>query len=56
MLLYILTNPYTTQIGIYKISIKQMAFDLGFTKPYVKSTLEKFESEYNIIRYNIGKS
>lgn len=56
LFLYLLTNPYTTQIGIYKITIKQMAFDLGFTKPYVKSTLEKFENEYNIIRYNSDTS
>lgn len=52
LFLYLLTNPYTTQIGIYKITIKQMAFDLGFTKPYVKGALEKFENEYHIIRYN----
>ena len=50
--LYLLTCPYSKQIGIYKISIKQIAFDLGFTKPFVKSTLLKFQDEYNIIRYN----
>ena len=52
LFVYLLTNPYTTQIGIYKIIIKQIAFDLGFTKPYVKSALDKFENEYNIIKYN----
>ena len=52
LFLYLLTNPYTTQIGIYKITIKQIAFDLDFTKPYVKKSLEKFEHEYNIISYN----
>ncbi len=52
LFVYLLTNPYTTQIGIYKITIKQIAFDLDFTKPYVKKSLEKFEHEYNIIRYN----
>lgn len=56
LFLYLLTNTYTTQIGIYKITIKQMAFDLGFTKPYVKGTLEKFEDEYNIIKYNSDTS
>lgn len=50
--LYLLTCPYSKQIGIYKISIKQMAFDLGFTKPFVKSTLLKFQDEYKLIRYN----
>ena len=52
LFVYLLTNPYTTQIGIYKITIKQIAFDLDFTKPYIKGALDKFEHEYNIIRYN----
>ena len=29
-----------------------MAFDLGFTKPFIKSTLLKFQDEYKLIRYN----
>ena len=29
--LYLLTNPQTTQIGIYRITKKQMAFDLGYS-------------------------
>lgn len=28
---YLLTNPHTTRIGIYRIIKKQMAFDLGFS-------------------------
>ena len=52
LFVYLLTNPYTTQIGIYKITIKQIAFDLGLTKPYIKGAIEKFEKEYNLIRYN----
>jgi len=52
LFVYLLTNPYTTQIGIYTITVKQIAFDLGFTKPFVKSTLIKFQEEYKILRYN----
>ena len=29
--LYLLTNPLTTQTGIYKITKKQLAFDLGYS-------------------------
>ena len=29
--IYLLTNPNTTQIGVYKITKKQIAFELGFS-------------------------
>lgn len=29
--LYLLTNPSTTQIGVYSITKKQMAFDMGYS-------------------------
>lgn len=50
--LYILTNPNTTQIGIYKITIGQMAFELGFSKEVVNSLLERFTHHHKVIRYN----
>ncbi|MFB7304093.1 hypothetical protein [Heyndrickxia sporothermodurans] len=28
---YLLTNPRTTQIGIYQITKKEIAFDLGYS-------------------------
>lgn len=50
--LYILTNPSTTQIGIYKITKKQMAFDLGYSTETVNSFVHRFENQHKIIKYN----
>jgi DnaD/phage-associated family protein len=50
--LYLLTNPNTTQIGIYKITIGQMALELGFTKEVVNSLMERFTHHHKVIRYN----
>ncbi|MFF2447454.1 DnaD domain protein [Neobacillus sp. NPDC058068] len=50
--LYLLTNPQTTQIGIYKITKKQMAFDLGYSIESVHSLMERFISHHKLIRYN----
>ncbi|WP_458413076.1 DnaD domain-containing protein [Schinkia sp. CFF1] len=50
--LYLLTNPHTTQIGIYRITKKQMAFDLGYSIESVQSLMERFEKHHRLIRYN----
>ena len=50
--LYLLTNEYTTQIGIYSITKKQMAFDLGYSPESVGALLQRFANHHNIIRYN----
>jgi DnaD/phage-associated family protein len=50
--LYLLTNPYTTQIGIYKITKRQMAFDLGYSIESVHSLMERFIQHHKLIRYN----
>ena len=52
VLLYLLTNPYTTQIGIYQITKRQMAFDLGYSTESVGAILERFEKLLGIIKYN----
>lgn len=51
-LLYLLTNPHTTQIGIYQITKRQMAFDLGYSTESAGAILERFEKHLNIIKYN----
>lgn len=51
-MLYLLTNPFSTQLGIYEISIKQVAFQLGYSMDAVKVLLERFENKYNIILYS----
>ena len=50
--LYLLTNPHTTQIGIYRITKKQMAFDLGYSIESVHSLIERFTLHHKLICYN----
>jgi DnaD/phage-associated family protein len=50
--LYLLTNPHTTQTGIYKITKKQMAFDLGYSIESVHSLMDRFTDHHKLIRYN----
>ncbi|NWQ42797.1 DnaD domain protein [Bacillus sp. EB106-08-02-XG196] len=50
--LYLLTNANTTQIGIYKITKKQMAFDLGFSMESVQTVMDRFIHHHKVIRYN----
>ena len=51
-MLYLLTNPFTTQLGIYEISIKQVAFQLGYSVDTVNVLLERFENKYDIIIFS----
>lgn len=48
-MLYLLTNPHTTQLGIYKYSVTMMAFELGYSKESVMVLLDRFEDKYNLI-------
>ena len=50
--LYILTNQNTTQIGVYKITKKQIAFELGFSTEVVNSLMDRFINNYKCIKYN----
>lgn len=50
--LYLLTNPNTKQIGVYQITKKQMAFDLGYSVESINSLLERFIKNHQIIKYN----
>ena len=51
-MLYLLTNPFTKQLGIYELSIKQAAFQLGYSIESVKVLLDRFESKYKIILFS----
>lgn len=50
--LYLLTNPNTKQIGIYQITKKQMAFDLGYSIETINQLMDRFEKHHNFIKYN----
>lgn len=51
-MLYLLTNPFSTQLGIYEISIKQVAFQLGYSMDTVKVLIERFENKYGMILFS----
>lgn len=51
-MLYLLTNPFTTQLGIYELSIRQAAFHLGYSKEAFRALLERFQNKYGVIIYS----
>lgn len=51
-MLWLLTNPATTLIGIYEVSIKTAASQLGWSRDSVKVLLDRFSRVYGIIFYN----
>lgn len=50
-MLYLLTNPHTTQLGIYEFSMKHAAFEMGYSVETVQALLSRFQDRYKIIRY-----
>ena len=40
--LFLLTNEYTSQLGIYYLPIKKAAFDLGYSEEKVRNLIERF--------------
>lgn len=51
-MLYLLTNPHTTQLGIYRLVPKIAAFEMGYSVEAVDSLIERFSEKYGIISYN----
>ena len=51
-MLYLLTNPRTTQLGIYEISPKRAAYEMGYSQEAVAALLERFERVHKIIIYS----
>ena len=49
---YLLTNPHTTQLGIYQLVPKVAAFEMGYSVESVTSLIERFEKKYGIVKYN----
>lgn len=50
--LYLLTNPHTKQTGIYRITKKQIAFDMGYSIESVNALMIRFIQHHKLIRYN----
>lgn len=51
-MLYLLTNPHTTQLGIYELPISKAANELGYSKDVVRVLIDRFENKYDLIKYN----
>lgn len=50
--IYLLTNPHTTQLGIYAINPKYIYVELGYSLESVNALLDRFENQYGIIKYS----
>lgn len=50
--LYLLTNSNTTQVGIYQITKKQIAFDIGYSIESINSLLDRFVNHHKLVKYN----
>lgn len=51
-MLYLLTSPFSRQLGIYEISIRQSAFQMGYSEECFKVLLDRFENKYKMILYS----
>lgn len=48
--LYLLTNPLTTIAGVYEISLKRAAFDVGLSMKEIGKVFDRLEADGKIIR------
>ena len=48
-MLYLLTNPHSTQLGIYAINKRLMSFEIGYEINTIAILLERFEKTYKMI-------
>lgn len=51
-MLYLLTNPHASLLGIYSLSPRVVAFEIGYSVEAVKVLLDRFENKYGIILYS----
>ena len=50
--LYLMTNEKSTQIGLHKITKKQIAFDMGYSIESVGNLLKRFMEQHKLIKYD----
>ena len=51
-MLYLLSNPYTTQLGVYHLPLKKAALEMGYNLETIGTLLDRFEHKYHVIRYS----
>lgn len=54
--LYLMTNPSTTQLGVYSFVPKIASFELGYSIETVRVLLERFEKKYDVIKFSEATS
>lgn len=50
--LFLLTNPKTRQLGIYRLPIKVIQFYTGYNEASITVLLERFDKVYGMIKYS----
>lgn len=50
--LYLMTNSLSTQIGIYPITRKHIAYETGYSQESIKSIMDRFIDRHKIIKYD----
>ena len=51
-MLYCLTNSHTNIIGCYEVSVKQMAYEIGYSKDSIELLLDRFIKVHKNIDYD----
>ncbi|XJS11034.1 hypothetical protein ACF3NG_01860 [Aerococcaceae bacterium WGS1372] len=51
-MLYLMTNPASTQLGIYRLSKRLMSFESGYELAKIDELLERFQHEYGFLIYS----
>lgn len=51
-MLYLLTNPHTTQIGCYEITKRTISFETGYTIETIDNLLRRMEKDFDFIVYD----
>lgn len=50
--IYLLSNPQTSQVGIYSLPRKIISFETGYTPEVITVLLDRFQNKYQEIIYN----
>jgi hypothetical protein len=50
--IFLLTNPHSTQWGVYELTVKYASNKTGFTPDEIRQLLDKFENVYHKIVYS----
>lgn len=50
--LYLLTNTHTNLAGCYELSLRQSAYETGYTKETIERLIERFEKVHRVIVYS----